>query len=181
MPKFKLFKLLSLTHKNAEPLHRLPSPRPVDTNLVVTQLTRTSDIPTTIDNDLLHSSKITETQPTITSAEETTNDITNKPSTAKSKHNDDLSGICTSSSPTQKPQNIYSQSPATDIPNFLTEPANSTITDTSFTTTQTTTTSTPPLLPLSSNRSFKISLPQKKTKTKSKGHQFIDQLTKLFL
>jgi len=125
MPKFKLFKLLSLTHKNAEPLHRLPSPRPVDTNLVVTQLTRTSDIPTTIDNDLLHSSKITETQPTITSAEETTNDITNKPSTAKSKHNDDLSGICTSSSPTQKPQNIYSQSPATDIPNFLTEPANS--------------------------------------------------------
>jgi len=41
MPKFKLFKLLSLTHKNTDSLHRLSSSLPVDTNPVVIQSTRT--------------------------------------------------------------------------------------------------------------------------------------------
>jgi len=125
MPKFKLFKHLSITRKNVESLHQLSSSLPADANPVVIQQKRTSDTPTIIANDLIHSPKITEAQPTLTLAEGITNDIITKPSISISKPNDNLSGTCTIPPQTQDPQNTSSHSPVADIPESLTAQVNS--------------------------------------------------------
>jgi len=124
MPKLKLFKHLSLTRKNVESLHQLPSSPPADANPVVIQQTRTSDIPTTIVNDLFHSPRRTAVQPTLTLAEGITNDIIKKPSISITKPNGNLSGTCTLPAQTQDPQNTSSHPLAVNIPESFTAQVN---------------------------------------------------------
>ena len=65
MPKLKLFKPLPLTRKNVESLHQLSDSLAVETNYNIIQQTNNMDAPTTIINDPIHSSTLTETQPTL--------------------------------------------------------------------------------------------------------------------
>jgi len=120
MPKFKLFKHFSLTRENGESMHQLPSSLPAGVNPVIIQQTRTSDIPTIIENDRTHSPKRTEAQPTSTSAEGITNDLIKQSSTPTPRPNDNLAGAFNLPPQTQDPQTTSNHSLAADIPESLT-------------------------------------------------------------
>jgi len=93
MPKLELFRHLDITRNNVDSFHHFSTPLSEDAHpVVIQQQTNTTDIPTTIANDPTHSSKRTEAQPTMTSAEGITNDPTKMLSTSITKPNDNVSG-----------------------------------------------------------------------------------------
>jgi len=113
-PKSKLFKHLPLTRKNVESLHQLSDSLAGQTNSKVIQQTNNMDAPTTITNDPIHSSTMTEAQSTLILTDGITNDPMKKFLTSTIKPNDTPSGTLSAQpakldSNVSRPQHLTNQ------------------------------------------------------------------------